>query len=94
MKEILIQLKCGTFAENKDFARYYREKIIKPALERNEDIIINFEKVESATQSFVHALLSDVTSKYGESIFSKISFKNCNSTVKIIIGTVISYSLE
>jgi hypothetical protein len=84
----------GSFAENKDLARDIRLKKIIPALEKGEDVILDFEKIGSATQSFVHALISDLLRKYGDNALDKISFKSCNETVRKIIIIVIDYMQE
>lgn len=81
----------GDFAENKDFARDLRKEKIIPSLDKGEEIIIDFEKVTSATQSFIHALISDLIRNYGNEVLEKISFKNCNETVKKIINIVVDY---
>ena len=94
MIEISIFEKTGSFAENKDVAREFRLKKILPALELNQEIAIDFDGVNSATQSFIHALLSDIIRKKGISILDKISFKNCNETVKKIISIVVEYMQE
>lgn len=86
--------KVGSFAENKDLAREIRISQIIPALERKEEVILDFEKIDSATQSFVHALISDLFRKYGDDILDQISFKSCSETVKKIINIVISYMQE
>jgi len=84
----------GSFAENKDLARDIRLNKIIPALEKKEEIILNFVGVEGATQSFIHALISDVIRKYGPEALDKISFKNCNEPVRKIITIVIDYMQE
>jgi trans-2-enoyl-CoA reductase len=94
MKIIEISDRCGNFAENKDIAKEYRERIIRPAVKQKEEITIDFSSVDSATQSFIHALISDVVQENGENVLDYMSFKNCNATVKSIISTVISYSLD
>lgn len=94
MMEIKIVTITGSFAENKDLAREIRLTQIIPALEKNKEVILNFEKIEGATQSFIHALISDVIRKYGVEALDKISFKNCNETVKKIIGIVVDYMQE
>jgi len=91
MKEIKIYKFTGEFAENKDTARNIRLEIIIPSLDKKEKVIINFEKVESATQSFVHALLSDVIRKKGAGALNNIYFKNCNDIIKKIIEIVTEY---
>lgn len=93
---ITIQLfgQTGSFAENKDVARDLRNKEIIAALDKGEDIILDFTNVEAATQSFIHALISDLIRNYGYEILDRISFKNCNETVKKIIMIVTDYMQE
>ena len=81
----------GAFAENKDLAREIRLEKILPALDRGEEVNLDFDKVESATQSFLHALISDVIRKKGISILDHIFFKNCNPTIKKLIEIVVEY---
>ncbi|MCX6814630.1 MAG: STAS-like domain-containing protein [Candidatus Aenigmarchaeota archaeon] len=84
----------GSFAENKDIARQVRIGRIIPALEGGKDVTIDFEKVEAATQSFIHALISDIIRKYGSEILDRIYFKNCSETVKKMITIVVDYMQE
>ena len=91
MKTIKLLPIVGSFAENKDAAREIRVKKIIPALEKREEVIIDFEGVESTTQSFIHALISDLIRRYGVEVLEKVSFKNCNEIVKKIISIVVDY---
>ena len=84
----------GAFAENKDIARDIRLKELTAALDKDENIILDFENIEGATQSFVHALISDLMRKYGNEVLDKIQFKSCNNTVKGIISIVVDYMQE
>lgn len=84
----------GGFAENKDLAKEIRIKKIIPALEKKEKIILDFSDVDGATQSFVHALISDLIRKYGAKVLDEISFKSCTETVRKIITIVIDYMQE
>ena len=92
--EIKISTITGSFAENKDLARNLRLKKIIPALENHEEIILNFGGIEGVTQSFIHALISDVIRKYGAEVLDQISFKNCNETVRKIVSIVVDYMQE
>ncbi len=94
MTNIKLFKKIGQFAENKDVARDIRLKEIIPALEKHKNIILDFEKVEGATQSFIHALISDLIRKYGNDVLDSIQFKSCNETVKGIITIVVDYMQE
>lgn len=91
MKTIKVFNLAGSFAENKDIAREIRTKQIIPALEKKLEIVIDFDKVDSVTQSFVHALISELIRKYGAEVLDRIIFKNCNDTVKGIVNIVVDY---
>lgn len=91
---IKIYDKVKDFAGNKDIARDIRLKEIIPALKKGEEIIIDFENVKSATQSFIHALISDVLRKQGINSLDYITFKSCNDTIKEIIKIVVEYMQE
>lgn len=94
----MIQIKLlplvGTFAENKDKARDIRLKTIIPALDKRKEISLDFEGIEAATQSFIHALISDLIRNYGLEVLERLYFKNCNETIKKIINIVVDYMQE
>ncbi len=94
MIHIKLSKLVGLFAENKDIAADIRLNKLIPALEKKESIILDFEKIEGATQSFIHALISDLMRKYGNEVLDKIQFKSCNDTVKGIIAIVVDYMQE
>ena len=86
---------CGAFAENKDLAKKLRETVIKPNIDAaNGRIVIDFIGVDTSTQSFIHALISEVLQRHGVGVLKKLEFKNCNKSIKSIISTVVNYSLE
>lgn len=94
MKIIHIFDRAGAFAENKDVARDIRINDIIPALNKDEEITLDFSRVDAATQSFVHALLSDILRKYGVVVLDRIEFKSCNIKVQKIIEIVAEYMQE
>ncbi|MCG5106618.1 STAS-like domain-containing protein, partial [Candidatus Saccharibacteria bacterium] len=67
--EIKLKTLAGSFAENKDIAKDIRLKQIMPALEKREKVIVDFTGVDGATQSFIHAMISDPIRKYRDSAF-------------------------
>lgn len=91
MKAIGIHALAGDFAEDKDIARDIRIRLVIPSLRRGEQVTLNFQGVESATQSFVHALLSDVIREFGPEVLDRMAFKRCTETVKGIINIVVDY---
>lgn len=84
----------GDFAENKDIARDVRENELLPALEKGSDVVVDFDGVTGATQSFVHALISEAIRRHGSDVLNRISFKNCNEVVQKIITIVTEYMQE
>jgi len=91
MKRIIVFDRAGEFAENKDVARDIRLQEIIPALTKNEEVVLDFERVGAATQSFIHALISDVIRIYGNDILERITFKSCNDTIRKIVNIVVDY---
>lgn len=95
MMVIRICDRAGNFAENKDIARDIRLKEITPAFKRDHaEIVLDFEGVTGATQSFIHALISQLLRDYGDVVFTRLLFKNCNEKVQEIISTVADYMAE
>lgn len=91
---IRLYSQVGEFAENKDKAREIRLKEIIPALDKGQRIVLDFSRVNVATQSFIHALVSDLMRKYGADILDRIDFKNCNETIQKMIMIVTDYMQE
>jgi hypothetical protein len=92
MKVIKMFERVGSFASNKDIAKEIRTYEIMPTLEKKEEVIIDFEKVDGATQSFVHALISEAMRKFGAKILlQQISFKSCNEKIQAIVTIVTEY---
>lgn len=94
MKIIKLFEKTGLFAENKDVAKKLRISEILPTLEKGDNIILDFENIDAATQSFIHALISDLIRKYGNEILDRIEFKSCNDKIQKIIMIVTDYMQE
>jgi hypothetical protein len=89
--EIQIFQHTDDFAENKDVARQLRLEQIEPNLRKGTEVIIDFKNVTSATQSFVHALVSQTLRDFGVDILDVLKFKNCNDKVQTIIEIVVEY---
>lgn len=66
----------------------YRKEI-EMMLDSGNTVVIDFSGKE-ATQSFVDELVGALVLKRGESVVSKLSFKNCPDAVKSIIKFVIN----
>ena len=94
MKTIHIRDAAGIFAENKDVARELREEFILPTLGQTEEITLDFSGVEGATQSFIHALISEAIRVHGPEVLDHIIFKSCNETIRQIVTIVTDYMQE
>jgi hypothetical protein len=94
MKTISLSAFVGTFAEDKDMAARLRKEEILPALSVGEEIELDFGGITLATQSFIHALISEAIRIHGEEALELIVFKNCGVAPKGIIQTVVQYVLE
>jgi hypothetical protein len=79
-------------AEDKDEARKIREEIILPSLRRGERVVLDFDAVDLATQSFIHALVSDAIRRYGDQALELIDFRNCSDELKQLVLTVVEYT--
>lgn len=91
IKTIYLHKFVGKFAEDKDKARSIRQDTLWPDIKSGRKIVLDFTKVEDATQSFIHALLSELIRETRGEALDQISFKNCNETVKRIINIVVDY---
>lgn len=81
----------GSFAEDKKEAKKLRIEELLPQLKIGNEIELDFLGVEDATQSFIHALISDLIRVEGIEIMDNISFKNCNTKIENIICIVFEY---
>lgn len=84
----------GEFAENKDIAKNIRTSKLLPALEDNRAITFDFDGVKGATQSFIHALISDALRKFPDVVYDNVFYKNTNEEIQKIITIVYRYMQE
>lgn len=91
MKKVLMLSEAGEFCENKDVAKKLREEVLLPALGNNEGVIFDFEGVTGATQSFIHALVSEALRRYPDEAYDLIFYKNARDEVREIISIVYMY---
>lgn len=95
MKKIInIRKIAGDFAENKDIAKKLRLEEIMPALSKGDEIILDFDSVSGATQSFIHALISDPIREFRDIAFDNLAYQNANNDIREIISIVYRYMQE
>ncbi|MBR3353530.1 STAS-like domain-containing protein [Candidatus Saccharibacteria bacterium] len=85
---------AGEFAENKDIAKEIRTKQLLPALKNNRAVTFDFGNVKGATQSFIHALISDALRKYPDVVYDNVFYKNASEEIQKIITIVYRYMQE
>lgn len=94
MKTINVAAVTGSFAEDKDAARELRTKQLVPALKKGERVSVDFRGVDLATQSFVHALISDAIRSLGPDVLDRVTFAHCKGEIRSLISIVAEYSQE
>lgn len=93
-KNINVQKFAGEFAENKDVAKKMRVEKIMTALSRGSEVVLDFKGVDGATQSFIHALISEPIRKFRNIAFDSLIYKNTNEDIREIISIVYRYMQE
>ena len=91
MKVIRMLPLTDSFAENKEVARQLRVEVLEPALADGKEVQLDFLGVTGATQSFVHALLSEIMRANGADVLDRLSFANCNPPTRKVIQIVTDY---
>jgi hypothetical protein len=79
-----------TFSEDVEQAAVVRSQQILPALQAGEMIVMDFNGVRFATQSFIHALLNDAFRVPGS--LCRLSFINCSASTEEAVRAVAAYA--
>ena len=58
------------------------------------EVVLDFNGVTGATQSFIHALISDPIRELQDVAFDKLFYKNTNDDIREIISIVYRYMQE
>jgi len=93
-KNIFMRKFVGGFAENKDIAKKMRVEKVMPTLLKHDEVVFDFDGVSGATQSFIHALVSDPIRKFGSTALDNLFYKNANDDIQEIISIVYRYMQE
>ena len=94
MTRIRLSEFVGDFAGDKDAAARLREQELKPAVASGESVVLDFSGVDLATQSFIHALISELVRADDLNALNLLTFENCNPSVRELIEIVAEYSQE
>lgn len=78
------------FAEDVEVAAKVRRETLMPAVNAGEEVVLDFEGIRFATQSFAHALLYEPLCLKGSLL--RLSFLNCTRASMEAIKTVAAYA--
>jgi len=88
--EAMHTIRVHDFEENNQEAVRLREQEIRPRVEKGEVVLFDFEGVRAPTQSFVHALLSEVLKIPGS--LARLSFTHCTPSAREVLKAVAAYA--
>ena len=88
----LLTINIRDFEEDVEEASRIRDDIILPSLENNKLVVLNFEKVRAATQSFIHALMYKVF-RDGKNLESCLSVSCADGATEEAIKAVAAYAI-
>ncbi len=96
MKKVTLDMYklAGSFAENKEVAKKLRIETIMPSLLSGKEIVFDFKNVSGATQSFIHALISEPIREFRDVAYENLYYENANDNVREIISIVYRYMQE
>lgn len=95
MKSVIkMRALVGDFAENKEIAKKIRIEELMPNLSKGNDLEIDFDGVNGATQSFIHALISDPIRQFGDVALEKLYYRNVDDDIKEVLSIVYHYMQE
>jgi len=92
VKTIVVAEKTPQFAEDKDIAAKVREDELRPVLSSGGRVRLDFSGIAGATQSFIHAMISDLIRSLGSDVLDRMEFANCDEALQSIIEIVVEYS--
>lgn len=80
--------------EDKVAAAEMRQATLLPALARGEQVTFDFGGMGMVTQGWMHSLFVEAMLLHGEDVLERLTFKNCNETVRAVVGLVVDYTLD
>ncbi len=93
MNRIILSKMFGTTQLGSRFNGEKLREHIKPMLDNNQKVILDFANIEEATQSFLDEIFGIFVRAFGtEYIKGKLFIENVKPSIKQTINFVISYS--
>lgn len=78
------------FEEDNEAAVHIRDAELRPRIERGERVVLDFRGVRAPTQSFVHALCSELFKIPGSLV--RLTFLDCSPSAREIVKAVAAYA--
>jgi len=75
-------------------AAQFRFTRIDPIIDQCDEITLDFTGVRSANSSFVNGLICSLVEQRGEPVLSKLVFKGCNPTIRVLVESAIDLGLQ
>jgi hypothetical protein len=88
--EKMFTIRVREFDEDNPAAIRVRNEQLRPRIENGEVVLLDLEGVRAPTQSFVHALLSEVFKIPGS--LARLSFVNCTPSAREVLKAVAAYA--
>jgi len=89
--EEAVNIRVSEFDEDVDEAARVREEVVFPALEEDGLVLLHFDGIRAATQSFVHALMYRVI-RDGKGIEKSLIISGADSATREAVRTVAAYA--
>lgn len=92
--ELKLADEVGTHLADGTKAVAFRMVRIDPYIGMNADIVLDFTGVRHGNSSFVNGLLTGLIEEHGEILLEKVTFRGCNSILRVLIEGAIALGIE
>lgn len=86
---VAIENHFGRYAENKEEAIHFRDTQLLPAVQSGKDILLDFNRVELSTHSFLSALLATPITQLGMRAYKRIRVTNATPEIRETIDYIL-----
>jgi hypothetical protein len=88
---ILIKERFGKLCSNGDNALCFLQDEVVPFVHKGGSIVFDFMGVRNMNSSFSNALFANLIMREGVSVLEKVTFRNCNSSIKALINAALDF---
>lgn len=96
MNRSIIHIKnySGSFCGDGDKASLILNTQIDPIIDRDDEVVLDFEGVRNLNSSFTNALIANLVIRNSPDVLEKVYFKNCNKKVKTFVEMAVSIGVK